>query len=83
MGKKEFSAQDFEKKIKSLPETWQKAICWLISNLEVAEQLAAGEKMDEKEIKRLIQTATKNDDYILLALVLYKANKDKSKKDKQ
>ena len=74
--------QDLEKKIKSLPEIGQKAICWLISNMEIAEQLSAGGKMAEKEIKRLIKTATENDDYILLALTLYKENKDKPEKDK-
>ena len=83
MSEKEFNAQDLEKKIRSLPEMEQKAMCWLISNIEIAEQLAAGEKMTEGEVKRLTQTAIEKKDYVLLALVLYKENKDKSEKDKQ
>ena len=75
MIKKELSVKNLEKQIRSLPEIEQKAICWLINNIEIAEQLAEGEKMTEGEIKRLTQTAIEKDDYVMLALVLYKKNK--------
>jgi len=81
MSAKELILKDLEKQIKALPETGQKAVCWFINNIEIAEQLAGGGKIAEGEIKGLIQTAVEREDYVMLALVLYKKNKDRFETD--
>jgi len=77
MNEKDLNIEYIMKQIRSLSEMEQKAICWLIRNIEIADHLTKGEKISEMEIRRLMQAAIEKDDYTLLALVLYKKNKDK------
>ena len=80
MTEKELCIQNLMMQIRAMPELEQKAICWLIGNMEIAKQLAEGEKAAETEVKRLIQKAIEKEDHAMLALVLYKESRDKSEK---
>jgi len=72
MKEKEFVIEDLEKQIRAMPKMEQRAVCWLIKNIDTVEELTAGEKIEESEIKRLIKTALEKDDHVMLALALYK-----------
>ncbi len=72
---KEQAIQRIAEQVKALPDEMQRAICWLVRNIDIADQLAEGEKLTEAEIERLTQTALANKDYIMLALLLYQQGK--------
>lgn len=77
MNKSEQRIEALEKSIKALPEAMQKAICWMIKNIDIVEQLAEGEVMTEIDVEQFTQSAIEKKDYLMLALVLYKQIKDR------
>lgn len=84
MKEKEEQNKNIEELIQALPDEMQSAICWLIHNIEIADQLSEGERMTDEEIERLTQRALDRKDYVMLALVKYKQTKDqKEAEDKE
>lgn len=80
---RERGIKDFEEQIKTLSEEKQKAMYWIINNIEIVEKLTKGEKMSEMEVKKYIQMAKEKDDYLFWALVVYKQSKDNFETEKQ
>lgn len=77
MNESEQRIEALEKLIKALPEAMQNAICWMIENIDIVNQLAEGEAMTEMEVEQFTQSAIEKKDYLMLALVLYKQIKDR------
>lgn len=76
MKEREEQIKNIEELIKALPDEMQKAICWLIQNIEIADQLSEGERMTDEQIEQFTQRALDRKDYVMLALVKYKQSKD-------
>ena len=67
-----------EEKLKKMPKKAQRAILWMFANLDVADQLIEGEKLSETELRAIMEAALEKEDYLLLALTLYKQAKDQN-----
>ncbi len=76
MKEREEQIKNIEELIKALPDEMQKAICWLIQNIEIADQLSRGERMADEQIEQFTQRALDRKDYVMLALVKYKQSKN-------
>ena len=76
MTEEEKLAEDILREIASLSREKQRAVGWLIKNIDIAEQLAGGEALTKAQVEELTRWAQENNDYILLILVLYKQMKD-------
>lgn len=63
--------EEVAKQLEKLPFEAQKAIWWLIKNIEFVEAISLEKKMSEAEIVKFIEDARKSKDYIMLAMVLY------------
>lgn len=63
--------EEVAKQLEKLPFEAQKAIWWLIKNIEFVEAISLEKKMTEAEIVKFIEDARKRKDYIMLAMVLY------------
>ncbi len=63
--------EEVAKQLEKLPFEAQKAIYWLIKNIEFVEAISFEKKMSEAEIVKFIEDARKSKDYIMLAIVLY------------
>ena len=61
----------------ALPVERQKAVCWLVKNIDIADRLSEDGKMTSEEIEELTQRALDTKDDIMLALVKYKQAKDR------
>lgn len=83
MNEKEQMIKDIEKQIKTLPDKAQQAIFWIVKNIETVSLLTQGEKLTEQEADTFIQKAREKEDYIMLAMILYKRAKDKEKTEQQ
>ena len=83
MNEKELSAEYLMKQMETLPELEQTAIRWLITNMEIAEQLVEGDIMEKEKIESYIKLARERNNYVILALASFKRIKDKHKTDKQ
>lgn len=80
MDEREQRIKALQEQIEALPEAMQKAIFWMIGNMDVVDQLAEGEPLTDDEVKQYTQKAIEKEDYCLLALVLYKQSKDRIEK---
>ena len=69
------------KKIKGLPEAIQNAICWMIANIHTVDQLAAGEKMSDQEVKRFLKMASEKNDILAWVLITYKQMADHTQQE--
>lgn len=67
-----------EEELKKMPKKAQRAILWMFANLDVADQLIEGEKLSETELRAIMEAALEKEDYLLLALTLYKQAKDQN-----
>ena len=76
MTEEEKLAEDILREIATLSREKQRAVGWLIKNIDIAEQLAGGEVLTKAQVEELTRWAQENNDYILLILVLYKQMKD-------
>lgn len=76
MKEREEQIKNIEELIKALPDEMQTAICWLIQNIEIADQLSRGERMADEQIEQFTQRALDRKDYVMLALVKYKQSKN-------
>lgn len=83
MNEKELSAEYLVKQIETLPELEQKAACWLITNIEIVDQLVEGDIMEKEKIEEYIKLARKRNDHVMFALASFKKIKDEHKTDKQ
>ena len=63
--------------LQALPVERQKAVCWLVKNIDIADRLSEGGKMTSEEIEELTQRALDIKDDIMLALEKYKQAKDR------
>lgn len=79
MDNKERKLELLEEKIKNMPEFEQKAVCWVINNIEIAEVMSKGRRIPKDKIELLVKSAREKNDYALLGLVLYKETKDEMK----
>lgn len=78
MENKEQLIQEFIKEYEGLTTEQKKAICWLIENNEIADELSKGEKIPKDEMESLINRAIQKDDYIMLVLLIYKNQIDEN-----
>lgn len=83
MNEKELSAEYLMRQIETLPELEQKAVCWLITNMEIAEKMVVGDIIEKEKIESYIKFARERNDYVILALASFKSIKDKHETDKQ
>lgn len=61
--------QKIEDGIKALPKEGQRAICWIITHMDMVEEICKKSKMSVTEIKRCIIEAKNKKDYMMLALL--------------
>lgn len=68
-----------EEKIKSLiniyqelPQEMQYAVLWILEHIDIVDYLAQGEETPENEIEYLIQKAIEKNDYLMVAMLVYK-----------
>lgn len=71
--------EDFIEKLEKLTPKKQTAICWLMENTEIADELCKGKKLTKEQIERYTKYAEEKDDYLFLLLVKYKQMKDAGK----
>ncbi|MHB8061759.1 MAG: hypothetical protein ACYDG2_03860 [Ruminiclostridium sp.] len=83
MEDREQRIKEIVKQVEKLPIEAQRAIGWLIDNIDLVEAMSFGEKMSEAEVAKFTEDARKSKDYIMLAMVLYKQNKDLTETEKQ
>lgn len=75
MNNKEQDIKGLIKEIELLSIKAQKAIYWLIQNIELVEQITKGEKIQKLVLEKYIEQAIDQEDYFLLALLVYKRRK--------
>lgn len=78
MNEKEQRLKYIKERMEALPSEVQRAIGWIIENIDLVNEMSQGEKLTKEEIAMLTQMALDKNDYILLAIVLYKQNKDQA-----
>lgn len=76
MEEKEKNKKYIEENMKMLPEKAQRALCWLVDNQELADQIVGGKKLSETVLARYKKEALEDEDYLMLVLVCYKQIKD-------
>ena len=76
MKEKDEQIKNIVEQIKALPDEMQKAIYWLIQNIEIADQLSEGTRMTDEEIEQFTQRALARRDYVMLVLIKYKQFKN-------
>lgn len=69
--------EDVLEQIGRLTVKQQQAAAWMLGNIELLDRLCEGEKMAEEQIIELKKKALENNDYIMLIMILYKAEKDR------
>lgn len=72
---REQQISEIENQIKALPLEAQNAVAWIIKNIEAIEQLTQAEKISEAKAKCYIEKAQEENDFFLLALILFKQTK--------
>lgn len=60
----------------NLSEKEKAALCFLIDNIDFAEQLTEGEKLTDDKYKNLMEKVEENDDAFMKIFILYKYCKD-------
>lgn len=78
MNEKEKGIKFIMEQSETLPDEAQRAISWLIKNIDIVDELTKNEKLTKEEIATLIQNALEKKDYISLVMVLYKQNRDQT-----
>ena len=76
MDEREIRIKHFIEQFKTLPNEVQRAINWIIENIDLVDEMSQGRKFTQEEISLFTQNALEMNDYIMLAMVLYKQSKD-------
>lgn len=79
MNKGEERIKRIKEKFKDLPAFEQKAFCWLVEHLDLANEMSQEKSFTKEEIDKYTRLAYESKDYALLALITYIEVKDKSK----
>lgn len=70
---------NFKVELKKLSEKEQHAIGWIICHIDIVEHIAQGDKLTEQELEAITDEAKKEENFLLLALTLYKQANDRAK----
>ena len=65
-------------KLEQVPEEIRNAVYWLVNNINLANQLTE-EPMKPQMLEKYIMEAKTEKDYLLLVLLLYQQDRDKSR----
>ena len=76
MDEREIRIKYFIEQFRTLPIEIQRAINWVIENIDLVDEMSQGRKFTRDEISLFTQRALEMNDYIMLAIVLYKQSKD-------
>lgn len=56
MRDKEKISEEIMKKLRALPEDKQRGVCWLLDNIELADEMCRGDKMTQEETDEFIKS---------------------------
>ena len=76
MKEKNHMAKDLEEVCRTLTEEQQRAIHWIIENIQLVSELTEGEEIPKNELTELIEKAKNRKDYVMQAILLYKQQVD-------
>lgn len=72
---------EFIKRYRELSEEMKAATAWLIENIDMVNVLVRGEKIASGEMMKLQEDARIQEQYELLAILIFKEAIDKDRKD--
>lgn len=72
---------EFIKRYRQLSEEMKAATAWLIENIDMVNVLVRGEKIASGEMMKLQEDARIQEQYELLAILIFKEAIDKDRKD--
>lgn len=63
--------------INKLTEKSKQAVYWMLGHIDLLYRLCEGDRLTKEQVDIYIKRALKNEDYIMLIMVLYKQEKDR------
>lgn len=70
---REEKLKELEEKFRALPPKWQKAVLWLIENMEGIERMCRSEPLTPSEREEMMRESIRRDDvYMQVLLILEK-----------